>query len=532
MTITFNTAINEAIAQSLQTARVLLILITPSETPADDPPQWPHMLPALAANGGIVNNANTVGLQLVRDSPDYVLFSQIFHIEAAADRNTSYLVFIHQGAVRLVLKKGDDDTQISNVYNTPVAPSAAPFLSESITNASSTAESTLQPPQSDSVVSTSAAVTSDAELSTLGPESVTPPSVLASASSEPATYSTSDVSKKTNISNKTKSTSPARSATPSGADIVSPAASSPTTEAATGPAKKPNRKLSHGSPQQQQERARILRLLESDRLERNMQRKIAREARLSQSQEKRPVLEDGDFAVESETIVPTPKNDANSCALQIRLFDGAPVKHIFRATETLIDVRTYLDKVRPDMAAAPYAFFLPLAKKTFGDGEEAQELRALGLAPSATLVIKPPTSSMYSAYASERARPVSQIGRAISAVSNALYVFLGIGYTPPPPESQSPSVDIGLVRQAFEQRVPLASGGGTSTNGSNNAVESSGEEPRQVYINSSASSSSAAINKKFKIIQTSDDADKSASYNGNHLSLQDDDKKNDKSGSN
>lgn len=532
MTITFNTAINEAIAQSLQTARVLLILITPSsETPIDDPPQWPHMLPALAANGGIVNNTNTVGLQLVRDSPDYVLFSQIFHIEAAADRNTPYLVFIHQGAVRLVLKKGDDDTQIANVYNTPLAPSATSSLSESTTNASSTAESTLQPAQSDSVVSTSAAVTS--ELSTLGPESITTPSVLASASSEPTTHATSDVSKKNNISNKTKSTSPARSATPAGADIVSPATSSPTTNAATGPAKKPNRKLSHGSPQQQQERARILRLLESDRLERNMQQKIAREARLSQSQEKRPVFEDGDFAVEPETIVPTPRNDADSCALQIRLFDGAPVKHIFRATETLIDVRTYLDKARPDMAAAPYAFFLPLAKKTFGDGEEAQELRALGLVPSATLVIKPPTSTMYSAYASERARPVSQIGRAISAVSNALYVFLGIGYTPPPPpESQSPSVDIGLVRQAFEQRVPSVSGGGASTNGSNSAVESGSEEPHQVYINSSASSSSAAINKKFKIIQTFDDTDKSASYNGNHLSLQDDDKKNDKTSSN
>jgi hypothetical protein len=525
MTLTFHTAINDAIARSIQTARVLLILLTPSDAVAAcDPSRWPHTLTTLA--DGTISDANTVGLRLARESPDYALFSQIFTIDSAGNNTAPCLVFIHQGAVRLVLREGDDEAQIATVYRSLEVPVSA-------RETQNTTESTATPSPIASPASASTSAVVAPEPAALNPEMACTRPTQTSPPPEPAAAAATATDKKTPAKQNTTEVSPARpaSSTDAAAPVSPhPAAVSPTT-VAPGPAKKPNRKLSHGSPQQQQERARILRLLESDRLERDAQRKMAREARLSLSQEKRPVLEEDESAVESDTPVVTPKQDADSCALLIRLFDGTPVKHVFDATETLLDVRAYLDNVRPDMAAAPYAFFLPLAKKTFGDGEEAQALRALELVPSATLVLKPATSSVYSAYASDRASPASHVGRAISALSNALYVFLGIGYTPPPPESRLPSADPGLIRQAFEQHVPSSSSSAAGTNSTNSAAESSSEELRQMYINSSASSSSAAINKTFKVIQASDDAKETATYNGNHLSLQDDDKKNDQGSS-
>ncbi|CDO53891.1 hypothetical protein DV113_004800 [Geotrichum candidum] len=525
MTLTFYAAINDAIARSIQTSRVLLILLTTSDDAAtSDTPQWPHTLAALA--DGTISDANTVGLRMERGSPDYDLFVQIFPINTASNNTAPCLVFIHQGAVRLIFREGDDEAQLATVYRSLEAPAAATATPEMT---GSSAAHSPAPIASPAPASTPAVVAPEPagqnpEIASTRLTQTTPPLEPATAAATP---------QKTPAKQNTTGTSPVRPASsPDAAAPASPrpAAASPTT-AAPGPAKKPNRKLSHGNPQQQQERARVLRLLESDRLERDAQRKLEREARLSMSQEKRPVLEEDESAVESDTPVVTPKLDADSCALLIRLFDGTPVKHIFAATDTLLDVRAYLDNARPDMAAAPYAFFLPLAKKTFGDGEEAQALRALELAPSATLVLKPATSSVYSAYASERGSPASHIGRAISALSNAVYVFLGIGYTPPTLESQLPSADPGLIRQAFEQRVSSSSSGTTGNNSASNATERSGEELRQIYISSSASSSSAAINKTFQVIQTSDEAKETATYNGNHLSLQDDDKKNDQSSS-
>ncbi|KAF5092630.1 hypothetical protein D0Z00_004490 [Geotrichum galactomycetum] len=529
MTLTFYTAINDAIARSIQTARVLLILLTPTNSAAaSDPPRWPHTLTALADD--TISDANTVGLLLARDSPDYALFTQIFPIDAADNNTAPCLVFIHQGAVRLVFREADDEAQITTVYRSLEVPAATPDPQDTVE--STAASSPIASPASASTPAVEAPEPAglNPEIGSTRPTQTNPPPEPTTTAAAAATATT----KKTPAKQNTTGTSPARPTSSSDAAApVSPrpAAASPTA-AVPGPAKKPNRKLSHGSPQQQQERARILRLLESDRLERDAQRKMAREARLSLSQEKRPVLEEEESAVESDTPVVTPTQDADSCALLIRLFDGTPVKHVFEATETLLDVRAYLDNVRPDMAAVPYAFFLPLAKKTFGDGEEAQALRALELVPSATLVLKPATSLVYSAYASERGSPASHVGRAISALSNALYVFLGIGYTPPSLESRLPSADPGLIRQAFEQRVPSSSSGAAgSTNSTTSATESSSEELRQMYINSSASSSSAAINKTFKVIQASDDAKETATYNGNHLSLQDEDKKNDQGSS-
>lgn len=107
------------------------------------------------------------------------------------------------------------------------------------------------------------------------------------------------------------------------------------------------------------------------------------------------------------------------CALLIRLFDGSPVKHKFEVTDTLEQVRKFLD-----IEDAEYTFFLPIEKKMFQKEEEQTSLGELGLAPSAALVLK----------VSAPKRVVVGSYSIVKVLIDAVYTFLGIGYIPPPRE--------------------------------------------------------------------------------------------------
>lgn len=179
-----------------------------------------------------------------------------------------------------------------------------------------------------------------------------------------------------------------------------------------------------------EERKRILKLVETDRQER---KRAAQQAKSTKND-----------ATSQQNTPPTsnkPRAFSNStqCALSIRLFDGRALKHRFSSSDTLQQVREWVDTNRTD-GDQPYTFFQTIPKKTFGAGEEQYTLRQLELTPSSTLILKPIAnySTAYSASASTYS-PTAMFQRGTRAVGDALYTFLGLGYDPHSPYSSEES---------------------------------------------------------------------------------------------
>ena len=135
-----------------------------------------------------------------------------------------------------------------------------------------------------------------------------------------------------------------------------------------------------------QDKERVLRMIEGDkaaRRERETQRRM-----LSQG----GIAEAGPSS--SANPRPTQSNSARSsdvCSLQIRLFDGSSLRGKFSSDATLTSsVRTYITE--QSQTHQPYNFRLmqvPGPSRTIDISEENETLQALGLCPSATLVLVP-----------------------------------------------------------------------------------------------------------------------------------------------
>lgn len=89
----------------------------------------------------------------------------------------------------------------------------------------------------------------------------------------------------------------------------------------------------------------------------------------------------------------------DTCALQIRLFDGSAIRKIFSSNDTLSkDVRAWIDTEQK--LWQPYQFKqIQAPSRTIHVGEEEETLQELGLMPNATLVLVP-VQKFNSAYAS------------------------------------------------------------------------------------------------------------------------------------
>lgn len=155
----------------------------------------------------------------------------------------------------------------------------------------------------------------------------------------------------------------------------------------------------------------------------------------------------------------------------IRLFDGTALKERFKAGQTLADVRVWVDDTRTD-GSHPYSFFQPVGRKTYGDGEEQQTLIELGLAPSASLVLKPAAGSVAAAYegaagaGAGASGPYALMQRGAASVAGAVSTFLGIGYTPPVRHERAPALtaaEVALVREAAAAAVQMRTTGSSSS---------------------------------------------------------------------
>ena len=184
-----------------------------------------------------------------------------------------------------------------------------------------------------------------------------------------------------------------------------------------------------------QERERILKVIENDRLE----RKYTEELRKTLA---KAVVdgEDGadglvDAQLSKEVNASRPSTSKES-AVQIRLFDGSTIRSRFLFDQTLrTHIRQWVDKQRSD-GDSPYTFIhilAPMPNRPITISEEEESLQSLGLIPSATLIMVPVQSytAAYTSQAGLLSRGLSAgynvISGGVGLASGVLQTFMGLG---------------------------------------------------------------------------------------------------------
>ena len=232
-------------------------------------------------------------------------------------------------------------------------------------------------------------------------------------------------------------------------------------EAASKASQDPARagQLSHAQQQRKrqqearQERERILKIIENDKVERRHRLELQREYSHAETSKSDTNAQNMSQSAQFQAGTRF-SNSAKECALLIRLFDGRSLRSSFPASQNLhTHVRVWVDRERSD-GDAPYSFKQVLAPNNnhaIEISEEMESLQALGLVPNATLLMVPAkgASTAYVAgtdrgLATKAAASFSRIGTAVSvflvsfwlAVTSTLWTYLGIGTRPAPPGHQ------------------------------------------------------------------------------------------------
>ncbi|TAQ83493.1 hypothetical protein B7494_g8183 [Chlorociboria aeruginascens] len=129
------------------------------------------------------------------------------------------------------------------------------------------------------------------------------------------------------------------------------------------------------------DRARILKRVEDDKIERR-HKETLRKTQASAT------IQDTPPATSSRQASQSSKTD---CALQVRLLDGSSIRSRFPSRGSLRgDVRQWIDETQG--IDSPYNFkhvLTPLPNKNISISEEEESLHSLGLTPNATLILMP-----------------------------------------------------------------------------------------------------------------------------------------------
>jgi hypothetical protein len=169
----------------------------------------------------------------------------------------------------------------------------------------------------------------------------------------------------------------------------------------------------------QQERVRILKAIEADKVARRAEKAAAEAERKAAAASEKANATPSAPANQSR---PSTRKVSEHCAIQVRLLDGSTIRNRFSSHETLKDVRKWVDETREDGKEA-YTFkvlLTPLPSKTIDVTEEGESLQALGLVPSSTLILLRVSRSS-SAYSSA-ARPVAD---SAAPEGNVIQRFIG-----------------------------------------------------------------------------------------------------------
>lgn len=139
-----------------------------------------------------------------------------------------------------------------------------------------------------------------------------------------------------------------------------------------------------------EERQRILQAIEADKAERKARLAAARAER---KQVAAVEAQQAEYGAPS-TPLPAAKSRSGGrlsehAAIQVRLFDGSTIRNRFSSSDTLKDVRQWVDESRQDgKDAFTFKILLtPLPSRTIDITEEDKTLRDLELIPSATLIL-------------------------------------------------------------------------------------------------------------------------------------------------
>ncbi|TVY21607.1 UBX domain-containing protein 4 [Lachnellula arida] len=213
------------------------------------------------------------------------------------------------------------------------------------------------------------------------------------------------------------------------------------------------------------ERARILKRVEDDKAQR----------RQDAAERKARAKADAESESQSSATVPSssrsnhPSTRSAECAVQVRLFDGSTIRSRFPSSGNLrVHVRPWIDEKQE--RDTPYTFkqvLTPLPNKNISISEEEETLQALGLTPSATLILIP-VDGYTSAYEGGRgggivyrsaAAGYNMVSSGVGMVTGALGSLLGGGGAAPAqqehenaPPASIPSTSINVRTLRDQQR--------------------------------------------------------------------------------
>ncbi|KAI9779857.1 MAG: hypothetical protein M1839_007170 [Geoglossum umbratile] len=226
-----------------------------------------------------------------------------------------------------------------------------------------------------------------------------------------------------------------------------------------------------------QERERIMKLVENDKVERR-EREERRKALAAMTTGKSTTPESDVPAAQLPRVTErSTAAPAREFPIQIRLLDGSTIRTRFPPSATLRgDVRSWVDQQRSD-GDTPYTFkqiLTPLPNRAVTISEEEESLRALGLTPSATLVLVPVPeyTDAYRAGSGLLSGGISAgyslVSSGAGMVSAALGSLLGIGRSAVPQDDnasfgQSASTGRGMQDEPPTGPANLGPGGNIRT---------------------------------------------------------------------
>ncbi|KAG0016772.1 hypothetical protein BGZ81_011039 [Podila clonocystis] len=454
-----------SVAEAVQTANtngfILLVCVVQDNAPESDSGRFEARF-RKAEVLTTLTEENLISLKLVKDSPDGMMFGQIFPIMVVPA-----LYLIRNGLLTDFMNSSvDEDQMLERIHKAINGHSQIP-----------------PPPAISSPAPPAAAQQPSA--STSNPE--------ASPSPSPSTPSTSTAAPKVDKAEELKELMKQRKLWREKEEKeVLTSAQRELTE-------KQNKKLKDQIEKEKREEAeykkRVKQALEEDKARRRAEREKA-EAALAASrsssslngprdQEAPEVLLPHEVRAQNAGLREA-RNDAapslacESSRLNIRLFDGSSIRNTFKATDTLEQVRKWINENQEGDENA-YNIVQLIPARTFTD--ETKMLRDLELCPSATLVLKQITSAS-SAYG--------------GSGGGAVPTLMGYGWS-------AVSLAGKLASSAYSTVSyynPLSGGQGSSSgSGSGNGIGNSSRDGRD----------DAASSKK---------KDRETSYNGNSTSLE------------
>ncbi|KAI9143505.1 hypothetical protein BKA69DRAFT_1165270 [Paraphysoderma sedebokerense] len=217
---------------------------------------------------------------------------------------------------------------------------------------------------------------------------------------------------------------------------------------------------------EQEYKRQLLQQIERDRLERRSKFNHS-----SSNSDLHSAAEDANKSLNSSS---SSLSDPGMTNISIRLTDGNVIRSKFNTSDTLLNVREFVDQKRTD-PSTPYTLVQNFPKVTYTAQDETKTLVELNLIPSATLILKP-AKQISTAYTSESP---GVIGSTVSwAYDTTSSVFNWVkGWV------QNPTTDSGNQQQTSSSTHPNSASSNSrfqSLHG-NSSNDDKDKEKRQTY---------------------------------------------------